>query len=61
MTSMPRPEKPRTLSRLEALPRIKMSISLPRIEKNNTVEDNIINDVKNLVNFKKKTKQLIIK
>lgn len=60
MTSMPRPEKPRTLSRLEALPRIKMSVSLPRIE-NNTVEDNIINDVKNLVSFKKKTKQLIIK
>lgn len=60
MTSMPRPEKSRTLSRLEALPRIKMSVSLPRIE-NNTVEDNIINDVKNLVSFKKKTKQLIIK
>ena len=60
MTSMPRPEKPRTLSRLEALPRIKMSVSLPRIE-NNTVEDNIINDVKNLVSVKKKTKQLIIK
>ena len=60
MTSMPRPEKPRTLSRLEALPRIKMSVSLPRIG-NNTVEDNIINDVKNLVSFKKKTKQLIIK
>lgn len=60
MTSMPRPEKPRTLSRFEALPRIKMSVSLPRIE-NNTVEDNIINDVKNLVSFKKKTKQLIIK
>lgn len=60
MTSMPRPEKPRTLSRLEALPRIKMFVSLLLIE-NNTVEDNIINDVKNLVSFKKKTKQLIIK
>ena len=61
LTPLPRPEKSITLSRPILLPRTKKSISLPRI-KNLTIEDNIINNVRNFLRqIKQKAKQLKIK